>query len=74
MGDTTISVDKVTDATGGGKSILASKTFWLNTLGGIAAGAATYGGYVPPKYAPAVIAVGSISNILLRLITKQPIQ
>jgi hypothetical protein len=56
------------------KSILASKTFWVNALGGIVAGTATYGGYIPPKYAPAVIATGSIANILLRFLTNQPIQ
>jgi hypothetical protein len=56
------------------KSILTSKTFWVNALGGIVAGTATYGGYIPPKYAPAVIATGSIANILLRFLTNQPIQ
>jgi hypothetical protein len=29
---------------------------------------------VPPKYVPAVVATGGIANILLRLVTNQPIQ
>ncbi len=55
------------------KSILASKTFWSNVLGGIAAGSGLATGVIPPKYAPAVVATGAIANILLRLVTKQPI-
>jgi hypothetical protein len=55
------------------KSIFASKTFWFNALGSIAAGAALATDVVPPKYAPAVVATGGIANILLRLLTSQPI-
>jgi hypothetical protein len=57
-----------------GKSILTSKTFWVNTLGGIVAGAGLAQGYIPPEYAPVVVAIGSIANILLRFLTSQPIQ
>jgi hypothetical protein len=57
-----------------GKSIFASKTFWVNVLGGIASGSALATGYLPPKYAPAVVSAGAIANILLRFATNQPIQ
>lgn len=53
------------------KSLFASKTFWVNLLGGIGGAAATYGGYIPPKYAPAVLAVGGCANIILRALTNQ---
>jgi hypothetical protein len=56
-----------------GKSIFASKTFWINALGGIASTSALATGYIPPKYAPVVVGTGAIANILLRLITNQPI-
>ena len=55
------------------KSLFASKTFWVNLLGGVASVAGTYGGYIPPKYAPAVMAAGGIANILLRTVTSQPV-
>jgi hypothetical protein len=57
-----------------GKSIFSSRTFWTNALGGVIAGAGLATGVVPPKYAPAVVATGAISNIILRLLTSQPIQ
>jgi hypothetical protein len=57
-----------------GKSIFASKTFWVNALGGIVTTSGLASGYIPPKYAPAVVATGTIANILLRLVTNQPIQ
>ncbi len=56
-----------------GKSIFASKTFWVNALGGIATTSGLATGYIPPKYAPAVVATGAIANVLLRLLTNQPI-
>jgi hypothetical protein len=43
-------------------------------LGGIASGSALATGYLPPKYAPAVVSAGAIANILLRFATNQPIQ
>lgn len=49
-----------------GKHILLSKTFWLN-LAGIAA---SYGGFLPPKYSVPVLAV---ANIGVRLLTNQPV-
>ena len=48
------------------KNILTSKTFWLN-LAGIAA---SYGGFLPPKYSVPVMAV---ANIGVRLLTNQPV-
>lgn len=48
------------------KNILLSKTFWSN----IAAILLTASDVLPAKYAVVVVAVG---NILLRLITNQPV-
>jgi len=48
------------------KSIFASKTFWLNVLGI----AATYGNFLPQKYAIPVIGVVNIVN---RFLTSQPV-
>jgi hypothetical protein len=53
------------------KSIFASKTFWINLLGGVAATTGTLTGVIPAKYTPAIVATGSIANILLRLVTNQ---
>jgi hypothetical protein len=48
------------------KSIFASKTFWLNLLGGaISIGAS---GIIPPKYSMPTMAV---ANIGMRLLTNQ---
>ncbi len=55
------------------KSILSSRTFWLNSLGALAAASTLANGTIPAKYAPAVVAVGGISNIILRFLTSQPI-
>jgi hypothetical protein len=44
------------------KNLFVSKTFWVNVL----LAAATYGQYLPPKYAPAVVLV---ANTILRLVT-----
>ena len=49
-----------------GKSLLTSKTFWLNVL----LGSAAYAQYLPPEYAAVIVAV---SNLALRLMTKEPI-
>lgn len=46
------------------KSIFASKTFWLNLLGGAVAVAQV----IPPKYSMPTLA---IANIGMRLITEQ---
>ena len=50
------------------KSIFASKTFWLNVLGGAISIAAS--GVIPPKYSMPTMAV---ANIGMRLITSQPV-
>lgn len=55
------------------KSIFHSKTFWVNLLGGIASVAGTASGVIPPHYVPVVMAAGGIANILLRLVTSQPV-
>jgi len=57
------------DATAG-KSILASKTFWANLLGGLAMFAPQVQAVVPPQYY--ALGMGAL-NIVLRLLTKQPI-
>lgn len=51
------------------KHFLLSKTLWVNVLGGLATTIATYQGLVPAKYVPVITAVGSIANIILRLVT-----
>jgi len=48
------------------KHFLASKTLWVN----LAFLAANYGGYLPAEYAAVVVPV---ANLLLRLLTKQPV-
>ncbi len=48
------------------KSILKSKTFWLNVAGF----AAAYANVLPPEYAALVIAVANIAN---RFLTKGPV-
>lgn len=48
------------------KSLFASKTFWLNILGG----AIAVSQIVPPKYSMPIMAV---SNIGMRLLTNQPV-
>lgn len=55
------------------KSLFASKTFWVNLLGGIGTVAGAYGGFIPPQYAPIVMGAGAIANILLRMVTHQPV-
>jgi hypothetical protein len=49
-----------------GKSLLTSKTFWLNVIG-LAVSVAEV---VPPKYGVPALAV---LNILMRVVTEQPI-
>lgn len=56
-----------------GKSLLSSKTFWVNLLGGLAGGASWATGVLPPQYLPYVLAAGAVANILLRVISDQPI-
>lgn len=49
------------------KSLFASKAFWLNVAGLLAA----VGGVLPPEYAVYALAVG---NVIVRLMTSQPIE
>lgn len=49
-----------------GKSILSSKTFWLNILGL----AATVGGILPVKWGSVVL---TVANIGMRFVTNQPV-
>jgi hypothetical protein len=55
------------------KSLLASKTFWINLVGGAAQIVGLTTGLIPAPYAPIGIGVQAILNIILRLITNQPI-
>lgn len=48
------------------KHILMSKTFWINLLGLLA----TIGGLLPPRWGVPTL---SIVNILLRLVSNQPV-
>lgn len=53
------------------KSLFASRTFWFNLLGVIAAVSTTYAEIIPPKALPYVMAAGGIANIILRTVTNQ---
>lgn len=53
------------------KSLLQSKTFWFNVASGAVSVASGQMGFtVPPKVAVPVLAIG---NILLRLLSSQPV-
>lgn len=53
------------------KSLFASKTFWFNLLGIVAAVSTTYAAIIPPKALPYVMAAGGVANIILRTVTNQ---
>ena len=55
------------------KSILTSKTFWFNTLTTAVEVTTLLTGTLPPKYAPHIVMVQGVANILLRLISKTPV-
>lgn len=55
------------------KSILTSKTFWFNVLGGAAQVIGFAGQYIPPQYAPIAVGVTALINIILRTVTTQPV-
>ena len=57
---------------GTAKSVFASKTLWFNLLAGAIGLAQQQGLFslIPEPYGPAVIVLG---NLLLRLITTQPV-
>lgn len=48
------------------KSLVESRTFWLNLAGAVAAVA----GFIPPPYGMIILAV---ANAVLRMYTKKPI-
>ena len=59
-----------------GKSLLASKTFWLNIMGGAIGVAMTLSDSPlanDPRVKAGLVAFVSIGNIILRLVTKQEI-
>ena len=55
------------------KSLFQSRTFWVNLLGGIGSVTGMVSGFIPPSVAPYVMGAGAIANILLRLVTSQPV-
>ena len=57
------------------KSILLSRTFWLNALTGIAALLAALSGsdVIPPAFAPYLVTALAVVNIALRVVTTQPV-
>jgi len=58
-----------------GKGLLRSKTFWVNTLGGLATVLSAAGSvsFLPTPIAPWLAAGLAIVNVLLRTISKEPI-
>ena len=57
-----------------GKGLLQSKTFYINLLMGLIGVADWATGIVPAEYTPYLIAGAAVVNIVLRLVTKQPIK
>lgn len=58
------------------KSIFASKTFWTNIILGVAAGASAFGfdlGLDEARVAEIALGVAAFANIILRIITKDPV-
>jgi len=53
------------------KSILKSKTFWVNVVGGAAQIAGVLSGILPPKYAAIAVAVQGTANIWVRFLTSE---
>lgn len=56
-----------------GKSLVTSKTFWVNAVTGVAEVMGLWKGVIPAEYAPYLIAAQATLNIILRLVTNQPI-
>ena len=53
------------------KNVFASKTFWFNAIStAVTVASGQTGLNIPPKIAVPVVAIG---NIVLRLLTKQPV-
>ncbi len=55
------------------KSLVESKTFWVNALTLIISVGGTLAGAIPPQFQPYVVAGLAVANIVLRLISGQPI-
>jgi hypothetical protein len=55
------------------KTLIESKTFWVNLLTGAIAVGGYLTGVIPAQYQPYLIGGLAIANIVLRLITGQPI-
>jgi hypothetical protein len=58
------------------KSIFVSRTFWVNTLALIASVAASFGidlGLTEEVQASIVVGILAVANIVLRLVTKAPV-
>lgn len=55
------------------KSIFSSKTFWFNVLTLVVTYGGTLTNALPAEFAQYAIGVVAIANVLLRLITTQPV-
>lgn len=55
------------------KSLWKSKTFWFNTISGVIGVVGQIQGFLPPPALPYVAAVVAVGNIVLRMITDQPV-
>ncbi len=58
-----------------GKSFLASKTLWFNGLSLVATGAGFLSGNLSahPEIVTALVIIQALANILLRMVTTQPV-
>jgi len=58
-----------------GKGLLRSKTFWVNTLGGLATVLSAAGGisFLPSSFAPWIAGGLAVVNVILRVISNKPI-
>lgn len=55
------------------KSLIGSKTFWVNALTLIISVGGTIAGVIPPDFQPYIVGGLAIANVVLRIITGQPI-
>jgi hypothetical protein len=55
------------------KSLINSKTFWINALTLVITAGGALSGVIPPEYQAFVAGGLAIANIILRTITNQPI-